>query len=126
MFSIRVTTSASMDRFFAQYPQLFESAKKQATGRALDLLQRSSFQKAPYKTGNLRREIKQNYNDKKLVAGTDRSFAYALIQDLGGKAGRNHSVTIRPKHYFFQNAVEQQNNVLNEFVKSFQDIFAKV
>jgi phage gpG-like protein len=126
MFSIRVTTSASMDRFFSQYPDLFEKAKTQATNRALDILQKTSFQKAPYKTGNLRREIKQMYDGKKLVAGTDRSFAYALIQDVGGKAGRNHSVTIRPKHYFFQNAVEQQNNVLNEFVKSFQEIFAKV
>jgi phage gpG-like protein len=105
---------------------MYEAAKKQATGRSLDLLQRSSFVKAPYKTGTLRREIKQMYDDKKLVAGTDSSYHYALIQDVGGQAGRNRSATIKPKHYFFKNAVEQQDKVLNEFVKSFKDIFARV
>ena len=126
MYSIRVEVSPALDNFFKKYPKLFEDAKKRALNKSLDLLQKTSFIKAPYKTGQLRREIKQMYANKALVAGTDLSSAYALIQDVGGTTGRNGSVKIKPKHYFFRNAVEQQDKVLNEFVKSFKEIFARV
>ncbi len=143
MYSIHVEMSNSLKNFLTHYPKLFEEAKTTGINKTLDLLQDTSLKKAPYKTGTLRREIKQIYNERKLVAGTDSSFKYAYIQDEGGtiKAvngpylkfmtsdGSWHSVkqvTIKPKHYFFRNLEDQRSRVLNEFTKSFQDMMAKV
>jgi len=143
MYTLRVTMSPSLEKFLRDYPTLFEDVKKSATNKSLDLLQRTSFEKAPYRTGTLRREIKQRYTERSLVAGTDMSRAYAEIQDVGGtirprnakalrfmtRDGSWHtvkSVTIKPKHYFYRNAVEQQGKVLNIFVDKFRELFAKV
>lgn len=162
MYSIRITMSPGLERLFSQYPQLYMKATKTATDRGLDLLRLTSRNKAyaNNKTGigTMRKEIIADYPKKSLFAGTDSSYAYARIQDIGGtitgktkmmkfgnkygtyfkesnklrwksKDGKWHmadKVTIKPKHYFFKNAVEQQDKVLNEFVKSFKDIFARV
>ena len=142
MYSIRVEVSPSLTNFLTQYPQLFEAAKKKAVNKSLDHLQKTSFAKAPYKFGNLRRELKQRYSEKKLVAGTDVSRNYAEIQDRGGtiKAkgkgwlrfmayGSWHTVkqvVIPGKHYFFDNAEEQKGNVLNLFIESFKELLSRV
>ena len=143
MYSIKIEVSPNLKNFLNKYPQLFEDAKKKATNKSLDLLQKTSFAKAPYRFGNLRREIKQRYSDKKLVAGTDVSRNYAEIQDRGGtiKAKGNgwlrfmtkdntwhtvKQVTIPGKHYFFANAEAQKGTVLNLFVDSFKELLAKV
>jgi phage gpG-like protein len=126
MYTLRVTMSAGLEKFLRDYPTLFEDVKKSATNKSLDLLQRTSFEKAPYKTGTLRRELKQRYTERSLVAGTDLSRAYAEIQDVGGMAGRGHKSRIPAKHYFYRNAVEQQGKVLNIFADKFRELFAKV
>lgn len=143
MYNIKVSMSPALEKFLTHYPQLYDDAKKNGINKSLDLLQSTSSRKAPYKTGTLRREIKQMYNDKKLVAGTDGSQKYAYIQDMGGvikpktkkylrfqtSDGSWHTVsqvTIKPKHYFFRNAEEQKDKVLNEFVKAFQDMFNRL
>ena len=142
-YSVKIEMSQSLKNFLAKYPQLYEDAKKKATNKSLDLLQNTSFTKAPYRFGTLRREIKQRYAEKRLVAGTDQSKAYAEIQDRGGtikaKAGgwlrfmtRDGSwhtvkqVTIPGKHYFFDNAIQQQGKVLNYFVDSFKELLGRV
>ncbi len=143
MYAIKIEVSQSLKNFLAKYPALYEEAKTKATNKSLDLLQSTSFTKAPYRFGNLRREIKQRYDEKKLVAGTDQSRAYARIQDSGGtirakeggwlrfmtKDGSWHTVkqvTIPGKHYFFDNAVAQQGKVLNYFVDSFKELLGRV
>lgn len=60
---------------------------------------------APYKTGALRNSIRVQENDANsldIIAGGDvgaKAIRYAAIQEFGGKAGRNRSVTIVGKHY---------------------------
>jgi len=143
MYNIKVTMSPALVNFLEHYPQLYSDAKKNGINKSLDLLQSTSFKKAPYKTGTLRREIKQMYNENKLVAGTDSSQKYAYIQDMGGiikpvnkkylrfqtADGSWHTVsqvTIKPKHYFFRNAEEQKDKVLNEFTKAFQTMLDRL
>ena len=144
MYNVRVEVSPALTRWLNNYPQLYEDAKKKAINKSLDLLQETSFKKAPYRFGTLRREIKQRYNESKIVAGTDQSAAYALIQDIGGtirpkdhkgwlrfktKDGSWHTVKqvkIPGKHYFFENAAQQQGKVLNYFVASFKELIAKL
>lgn len=60
---------------------------------------------APYKTGALRNSIRvqeNSVNTLDVIAGGvygGKAIRYAAIQEFGGKAGRNHSVTITGKHY---------------------------
>lgn len=60
---------------------------------------------APYKTGALRNSIRvqeNSVNSLDVIAGGifgGKAIRYAAIQEFGGKAGRNHSVTIQGKHY---------------------------
>ena len=57
-----------------------------------------------------------------LVAGEFISRPYALIQDEGGQAGRNHSVTIKPKHYFFKMAEESEPEVMKIYEEEVERI----
>lgn len=115
MFSIRINASAGLENFFARYPQLFEEARETATNKSLDLLQETAFRKAPYKTGTLRREIKQLYSKRMLVAGTHQSRPYAYVQEFGNSAG-----TLRGKRYFYGAMEEKQKEVLDIFSKEFR------
>lgn len=66
----------------------------------------SARDRAPYKTGALRNSIRVttlgSTDDVYVAAGGSvggKSVPYARIHELGGYAGRNHSVYIQPKHY---------------------------
>lgn len=68
--------------------------------------------RAPYKTGALKNSVRVtnlgSVNDVYVVAGGSvggKSIPYARIQELGGYAGRGHSVYIKPKHYL-KNSLE--------------------
>ena len=122
MYSIQIKMSSGLENFFNRYPQLYEGAREKATNKSLDLLQKTSHSKAPYLTGTLRREIKQLYSQRMLVAGTHQSRDYAAIHEFGGKAGRNHSVTIKPKKYFFGAMKEKTKEVLDIFAKEFRRV----
>lgn len=59
---------------------------------------------APYKSGALRNSIRvtEEGSDVYVAAGGNfggKTIAYARIQELGGYAGRNHSVYIKPREY---------------------------
>ena len=59
---------------------------------------------APYLTGALSNSIRveENADLVEVIAGGKmggKDIRYAAIQEFGGKAGRNRSVTIRGKHY---------------------------
>lgn len=63
---------------------------------------------APYKTGALRNSIRVQEASGEIVeviAGGKlggKNIPYAAIQEFGGRAGRNHSVTIIGRHYMEQ------------------------
>jgi len=111
MISISYQFSSDYQRYFNNYPSLYESFKQRAAKRTLELWQRRAIDKAPYKTGTLKREIKALYSSNMLVAGQFLSQPYAHIQDEGGRAGRGGSVYIKPKHYFFKMAEESEPEV---------------
>lgn len=59
---------------------------------------------APYKTGALSNSIRveENGDFVEVIAGGQyggKDIRYAAIQEFGGTAGRNHSVSIEGKHY---------------------------
>ena len=121
MLSIKINASAGLDNFFKRYPQLYDRAKKKATDQSLDLLQAKALsggtthEAAPYKTGNLRREIKQDYTNRRLVAGTHISRDYAYVQEFGNRKG-----TIRAKRVFYGALKENTKKVLDIFKKQFR------
>ena len=117
MFSIKVKSSPGLDRFFTRYPQLYEKAREKATNKSLDILQTRAFRKAPYKTGTLRREIKQIYNKRMLVAGTHHSRPYAYVQEFGNKAG-----TLKGRKYFYGALEEKTKSVLKIFAEEFRRV----
>ena len=112
MISISLNFKPEYQRFFQNFPKSFEEMKIKASKRVLLLWHDRAFKKAPYDTGTLRGEIKPHYNRNVLVAGTHHSKKYALIHDVGGRAGIGGSVLIKPKHYFFKMAEESEDEVL--------------
>lgn len=139
MYSIKIKTSPGLEKLFARYPQLYEQAREKGTNKSLDLLQKTAHEKAPYLTGTLRREIKQLYSQRMLVAGTHQSRPYAYVQETGmtikarnrpyivfqTKDGSWHSVkqvTIKPKKYFFGAMKEKSKEVLDIFAKEFRRV----
>lgn len=80
---------------------------------------------APYKTGALKNSVRvetQGLNDVYVVAGGKvggYNVPYARIHELGGYAGRNHSVHIVAKHYL-KNALE--NTVRGDFSRFFKGV----
>lgn len=80
-----------------------ERAKKGLVRMAYDIGNQAR-RNAPYMTGALSSSIRVEENgDEIWVMAGGRTGAkdirYAAIQEFGGKAGRNHSVTITGKHY---------------------------
>ncbi|MFA5357212.1 MAG: hypothetical protein WC301_07455 [Candidatus Omnitrophota bacterium] len=122
MINISYSFSNDYRNYFTQYPYLFEKMKTRASKRVLEMWQQRAFVRAPYKTGTLRREIKALYNERILVAGQFLSRDYALIQDVGGRAGRNRSAYIRPKHYFFRMAEESEPEVIRIYEEEVEKI----
>jgi len=122
MLSIKIKSSPGLDNFMRRYPQLYEDAKTEATDQSLDLLQLKTLKEdpqAPYKTGTLRREIKQDYYNRRLVAGTNHSRPYAYVQEFGNKAG-----TLKPKRYFFGTLEKNTKKVLDIFRKEFRRVLS--
>ena len=117
MLSIKINVSPGLENFFNRYPQFYEQAKTKATNKSLDLLQKDSFSRAPYKTGTLRREIKQDYANSRLVAGTNFSRPYAYVQEFGNKAG-----TLKGRKYFYGALKDNTKKVLNIFAKEFRRV----
>ena len=112
MISINFNFSREYKNFFSRYPSLFGQVRTRASKRVLQMWQERALVRAPYDTGTLKREVKALYTNHMLVAGQYLSKDYALIQDVGGKAGRGHSVNIKPKHYFFKMAEESEPDVI--------------
>lgn len=61
-------------------------------------------QNAPYKTGALSNSIRveEDAGIVTVIAGGkagNKEIRYAAIQEFGGRAGKNHSVSITGKHY---------------------------
>ena len=119
MLSIKVKSSAGLDNFMQRYPQLYEQAKEKATNKSLDLLQKESFDRAPYKNGNLRGEIKQDYTNSRLVAGTNQSRPYAYVQEFGNDAG-----TLKGRKYFYGALKDNTKKVLDIFRKEFRRVLS--
>lgn len=122
MISISYGFSQGYKRYFETYPSLFDRFKERASKRVLEMWHRRAFDKAPYKTGTLRREIKPYYDRQLLVAGEFLSKPYARIQDVGGRAGRGGSVVIKPKHYFFKMAEESEAEVLKIYEEELEKV----
>lgn len=84
---------------------------------------------APVKTGALRNSastISQNVqNGAEAVIGF-RGLPYARIQEFGGQAGRNHSVTIRGKHYLGRAIDETQGTVVDAMSAVISDYLGRV
>ena len=81
---------------------------------------------APYKTGALRNSIRVttlgSQDDVDVAAGGTvggKSVPYARIHELGGYAGRNHSVYIAPKHYL---ANSLDNILRTDWTKYFKGV----
>ncbi|MAH45559.1 hypothetical protein CMI37_07005 [Candidatus Pacearchaeota archaeon] len=119
MLSIKVKASPGLKLFLQKYPSLYEEARERATNKSLDLLQKESFDLAPYDTGTLRREIKQDYRNRRLVAGTYFSRPYAYVQEFGNKAG-----TLKPRRYFFGALKDNTQKVLDIFKKEFRRVLS--
>lgn len=72
---------------------------------------------APYKTGALTNSIRVEPDGQDTIyvkaGGKSKgtTVAYAAIQEYGGKAGRNHSVTIKGKRYMRRSLDEAINNL---------------
>lgn len=122
MITINLKFNTGYKSYFENYPHLYDQMNERASKRTLEMWQERAFVRAPYKTGTLRREIRALYSDRRLVAGEYLSRPYALIQDKGGKAGRNYSVTIKPKHYFFKMAEESAEEVLKIYEEEVERI----
>ena len=97
--------------------KITEKARERATNKSLDVLQKSAYYKAPYKTGTLRREIKQDYGNRRLVAGTNFSRPYAYVQEFGNQAG-----TLKGRKYFYGALKENTKKVLDIFAKEFRRV----
>lgn len=56
---------------------------------------------APYQIGILRKGISHDVetSNDTVIGLVGSNIAYARIQEMGGKAGRNHATFIRPKRY---------------------------
>ena len=119
MLSIKIKSSPGLTNFMNRYPQMFEDAKTKGTNKSLDLLQKESFDRAPYDTGTLRREIKQDYTNRRLVAGTNFSRPYAYVQEFGNKAG-----TLKPRKYFYGALKDNTKKVLDIFRKEFRKVLS--
>ena len=78
---------------------------------------------APVLTGALRNSVstiaKNTANGAEAEIGF-RGLAYARIQEFGGRAGRNHSVYIRGKHYL-ENAIKSEQGLA---VKAMGDVIS--
>lgn len=78
---------------------------------------------APYKTGALRTTIRVTEGPGTsvlVIAGGNfagKSVAYARIQELGGWAGRNHSVYIKPKRYMMRAVEGVARGNINQYFK---------
>ena len=76
---------------------------------------------APVLTGALRNSVstiaKQTGNGAEAEIGF-RGLVYARIQEFGGRAGRNHSVVIRGKHYL-ERAINSEKGLA---VKAMSDV----
>jgi len=136
MYTVEIKASPGFERFLKNHAAVLDTADQNALYRSLDLLQIKSYYKAPYRFGVLRREIKQIYKEKKLVAGTGLSKKYAPIQEFGGwiypknkkvlawkdKDGTWHhakKVYIKPKHYFLNTLQENQNEILKIYTEEY-------
>ena len=80
--------------------------------------------KAPYKTGALSNSIRVtalgSRDDVYVVAGGSafgRNIPYARIHELGGYAGRGHSVHIKPKHYLANSLAEVVSGNWSQYFK---------
>ena len=141
MLSIKIKASPGLTSFFNKYPSLYESARAKGTNKSLDLLQKESFDRAPYKQGTLRREIKQDYRNRRLVAGTNQSRPYAWVQENGmtihakgngcmtfkTKDGSWHSVkqvTIKPKKFMHGALKDNTKKVLEIFSTEFRKVLS--
>lgn len=73
-------------------------------------IQGKAKQSAPYLTGILRKSIRSRKEKNKVAVGVSlSSVKYARIQDLGGRAGRNHSAKIKGNKYLsgsFENIIK--------------------
>lgn len=78
-------------------PQAIDKAIQTALFRIGTEVQGEAGTLAPYKTGNLRRSITSKVERKLVRIGS--KLVYSRIQDKGGRAGRNHSVTIKGNRY---------------------------
>jgi len=115
MYSFKVKTSSGMKRFFKAYPQLFSKAFTKGTNNSLDMLKKASNKAAPYDLGTLRREIKQIYTARMLVAGTVHSRDYAYLQELTHKTKSG---------YFFGTFRKKKNAILEIFIKEFRKVLS--
>lgn len=72
----------------------------------------------PYDTGSLRRSITHELKigSTGIAAIIGSNLEYAAIHEFGGQAGRNGSVTIRPKRYI-QRAIEDNDAKIRQRIK---------
>lgn len=73
----------------------------------------------PLDTGNLRRSITHDpvkFKGNGIVGIIGSNLDYAAIHEFGGKTGRNHSITIKPKRYL-QRAIEDNEDKIKDRFK---------
>lgn len=79
-----------------------EAVLKRTVRNMMTVTTNRAYLLAPFDTGDLVGSGRVEGNGSKYTAiygGADRGVPYARIHELGGRTGRNYSVTITAKHY---------------------------
>lgn len=117
--SWKVNTSALTGnvRKMSVLSDIIDDKLYEATFDSLLDVEAGAKQRAPFRTGNLRRSINHNTERsvQRIVGYVGSNLEYARIQEFGGVAGRNHSVRIQGRHYLGESVEVNKKKISDRF-----------
>lgn len=113
--------AASIDGLKNFSPQLKDALFKAVTTSVINVQTTAKHVGyAPKDTGTLSRSITHvvtNGTDGIVMGVVGTNLIYARIHEFGGLAGRNHSVSIKPKYYLSRAVADNAGKIKDRFEK---------